>query len=84
MEIVQQETVLAGRSPARRHRLISCVIAAAVAVSCSSTYKSRTVEEKRTYLDDLERETLAELVEKRPEVQADIDNSVGHGCRVSS
>lgn len=46
--------------------------------SCSSTYRSMTAEEKRAYVDELEQTTLAELVEKQPEVQADLDGSVGY------
>jgi lipid-binding SYLF domain-containing protein len=54
------------------------VLAALVAISCSSTYRSMSVEEKRTFLAELEEETLAELVEKLPESQADVDRAVGY------
>jgi lipid-binding SYLF domain-containing protein len=48
------------------------------AVACSSTYRSMTNQEKKAYLVDLERETLAELVAERPEAQTDLDSSVGY------
>jgi hypothetical protein len=54
------------------------VLAALVAISCSSTYRSMTADEKRSFLAELEEETLSELVEKLPEAQADIDRAVGY------
>lgn len=54
------------------------VLAILLAISCSSTYRSMSVEEKRSFLAELEEETLAELVAKRPEVQAEIDRAVGY------
>ena len=48
------------------------------AVACSSTYRSMTNQEKKAYLVDLEKETLAELVAERPEAQTDLDSSVGY------
>jgi lipid-binding SYLF domain-containing protein len=35
-------------------------------------------EEKRTFLAELEQQTLTELVDKHPEAQAEIDRAVGH------
>jgi hypothetical protein len=52
------------------------------AVACSSTYRSMTNQEKKDFLVDLEKETLAELVAERPEAQTDLDSSVG--CAVIS
>ena len=37
-----------------------------------------SVEEKRDFLAEAEQKTLAELIEKRPETQAEMDRSVGH------
>ena len=54
------------------------MLAALLAGSCSSTYRSMSAEEKRTYLAELEEETLAELVEEQPEAQADMDKAIGH------
>jgi hypothetical protein len=54
------------------------LIAALLAVSCSSTYRSMSAQEKREFLVELEEQTLAELVDMVPEAQAEIDRSVGH------
>jgi lipid-binding SYLF domain-containing protein len=59
-------------------RLTSVMLAALLVVSCSSTYKSMSVEEKRAHLAEAEQMALADLVEKKPEVQADLDRSIGH------
>ena len=67
-------TVIGGHLP----RLVAVMLAALMAVSCTSTYRSMSVEEKRSFLAELEEETLAELVAKRPEVQAEIDRAVGY------
>jgi len=64
----------AGRVP----RLAVSMIAALLAVSCSSTYRSMSATEKREFLVELEEQTLAELVDQAPEAQAEIDRSVGH------
>jgi lipid-binding SYLF domain-containing protein len=58
--------------------LTAVVSALLLAVSCSSSYRSMTTDEKRDLLADLERETLAELVETYPDSQSEIDRSVGH------
>lgn len=58
--------------------LAALVLTTCLVVSCSSTYRSMTVEEKRAYVDELEETTLAELVEMHPEAQADFDRSVGY------
>ena len=59
-------------------RLGASIVAIVVAVSCSSTYRSMSAEEKREFLVELEQQTLAELVDEVPEAQAEIDRSVGH------
>jgi hypothetical protein len=59
-------------------RLASVTFAALLIGSCSSTYKSMSVEEKRDFLTEVERRTLADLVEMEPEAKADIDRSIGH------
>jgi lipid-binding SYLF domain-containing protein len=47
-------------------------------ISCSSAYRSMSVEEKRAYLEELEHQTLDELVEQRPEAREDLDAAVGY------
>ena len=59
-------------------RLASVMLAALLVVSCSSTLKSMSVEEKRAHLAEAEQMALADLVEKKPDVQADLDRSIGH------
>ena len=54
------------------------MLAALLVASCSSTHRSMSVEEKRDLLAEIEQKTLAELIEKRPETQAEMDRSVGH------
>ena len=49
-----------------------------LAASCSSTYGSMSGQEKQDFLAGVEQKTLAELIEKSPEIQAEIDRSVGH------
>jgi len=61
-----------------RLRLTAVMFATLLVVSCSSTYKKMSVEEKRAHLAEAEQTTLAELVEMKPEVQADLDRSIGH------
>jgi len=65
-------------SGGRYLRLASVMLAALLVVSCSSTLKSMSVEEKRAHLAEAEQMALADLVEKKPEVQADLDRSIGH------
>jgi len=65
-------------SSGRVLRQATSTFAVLMAVSCSSTYRSMSAEEKREFLVELEQQTLAELVEKVPEAQAEIDRSVGH------
>jgi len=65
-------------SGGRYLRLASVMLAALLVVSCSSTLKSMSVEEKRAHLAEVEQMALADLVEKKPEVQAEMDRSVGH------
>ena len=59
-------------------RLTVVISGALLAASCSSTYSSMSVQEKRDFLAGVEQKTLAELIEKRPETQAEMDRSVGH------
>jgi lipid-binding SYLF domain-containing protein len=59
-------------------RFAAVMLAAFLAASCSSTYRSMSPQEKRDFLVELEEETLAELVEDQPEAQADLDNAIGH------
>lgn len=59
-------------------RLSAVMLAIFLAASCKSTYGSMTVEEKRAFLADLQERTLAELIEKQPEAQADVERAVGH------
>jgi len=54
------------------------ILVALLVASCSSTHRSMSVEEKRDFLAEAEQKTLAELIEKRPETQAEMDRSVGH------
>ena len=65
-------------SGGRYLRLAPVMLAALLVVSCSSTLKSMSVEEKRAHLAEVEQMALADLVEKKPEVQAEMDRSVGH------
>ena len=51
---------------------------ALLAASCSSTYSSMSGQEKQDFLAGVEQKTLAELIEKSPETQAEMDRSVGH------
>lgn len=73
---------LCRKQPNTRYWRISTLLAAillvVVAFSCRSTYRSMSVEEKQSFLIELEDETLAELLEKHPEVQADIERAVGY------
>jgi len=71
------------RRPRRSRRRVDTLRAAvipliAIAAACSSTYRSMTIEEKRAFLAELETTTLADLVEKRPEVREELDRSAGH------
>jgi len=59
-------------------RLTAVILAALLAVSCGSTYRSMSVQEKLTFLTELEEQTLAELVEKYPKAQSDMDRALGH------
>jgi lipid-binding SYLF domain-containing protein len=60
-------------------RLTAVTLAALLAASCgSSTYRSMSAQEKRAFLVELETQTLAELVEKHPEAQADMEKAIGH------
>lgn len=59
-------------------RFAAVMLAAFLAVSCSSTYRSMSAQEKREFLVEIEEETLAELLEAQPEAQADLDNAIGH------
>jgi lipid-binding SYLF domain-containing protein len=59
-------------------RFAAVMLAAFLAGSCSSTYRSMSAQEKREFLVELEKETLAELVEDQPEAQADLDKAIGH------
>lgn len=60
-------------------RFAAVMLAAFLAASCSSsTYSSMSVQEKRDFLAGVEQKTLAELIEKSPEIQAEMDRSVGH------
>jgi len=59
-------------------RFAAVMLAAFLAASCSSTYRSMSALEKREFLVELEEETLAELVEDQPKAQADLDNAIGH------
>ena len=64
-----------------KDRVVRCVavtLAAFLAGSCSSTYRSMSALEKREFLVVLEEETLAELVEQQPEAQTDMDIAMGH------
>lgn len=54
------------------------VIAALLVTSCSSTYRTMSVEEKRTLLAELEEAALAKLVEQHPEAETDMDKAVGY------
>lgn len=54
------------------------MLAMILVASCSSTQGSMSVQEKRDFLAEVEQRTLAELVEKQPETQAEMDRSVGH------
>ncbi len=65
----------------KRRRMSGLVVvlpALLLAVSCSSSYRSMTAEDQRDLLADLEKETLAELVEQNPDAQADLDQAVGY------
>jgi lipid-binding SYLF domain-containing protein len=62
----------------RFSRLAAILPALLLAVSCSSSYRSLTAEEKLDLLADLERETISELAEMYPDSQAELDRSVGH------
>jgi len=59
-------------------RLTAVVLLGLTVASCGSTYRSMSAAEKQTYLFSLEKRTLADLVEKKPEVQSEIDTAVGH------
>ena len=60
-------------------KFAAVMLAAFLAASCSSsTYSSMSVQEKRDFLAGVEQKTLAELIEKSPEIQAEMDRSVGH------
>ena len=59
-------------------RLTALFLTALLSASCSSTYRSMSVEEKKEFLVELEEQTLAELVEEHPKAQADLDNAIGH------
>jgi len=59
-------------------RLVTMMLLLVFLASCTSTYRSMTSQEKRDLLAELETDTLAELVEKRPETQAEVDRAVGH------
>jgi hypothetical protein len=58
-------------------KTIAALISIFLVAACS-TYRSMPAEEQRTLLAELDQRTLAELVEKHPEAQAEIDASVGH------
>ena len=63
----------------RRVLGLTVVISGALlAASCSSTYSSMSGQEKQDFLAGVEQKTLAELIEKSPETQAEMDRSVGH------
>lgn len=66
------------RRPGSMPRLAAVIPVLLLAAACSSAYRSMSVEEKRDFLADLERQALADLVEDYPEAQAEIDLSVGH------
>jgi lipid-binding SYLF domain-containing protein len=56
---------------------VAVVLAALLASTCSS-YRSMPVEEKRTFLAELESSTLVDLVELHPEAEAELESSVGY------
>ena len=67
----------------QRTRRVTVGLAAIVTVlflaaSCSSTYSSMTADEKRDFLVDLERKTIADLVDKYPDAEADLDRAIGY------
>ena len=65
--------------PLRRRITGPAMLAITVLViSCSSAYRSMSVEEKRAHLEELEHQTLDELVEQRPEAREDLDAAVGY------
>ena len=67
------------RSTRRRWLTLAMLSALAMMLSLScSTYRKMTVEEKRSFLAELETTTLAELVTKKPEVQDEVDRAVGY------
>jgi hypothetical protein len=53
---------------------VAVVLAALLASTCSS-YRSMPVEEKRTFLAELESSTLVDLVELHPEAEAELESS---------
>lgn len=59
-------------------RVIACILLPLVAAACSSTYRKMSADEKVAHLAELERTTLAELVELHPEVREDLDRAVGY------
>ena len=59
-------------------RLTVVISGALLAASCSSTYSSMSGQEKQDFLAGVEQKTLAELIEKSPEIQAELDRSVGN------
>jgi hypothetical protein len=63
---------------ARVLKLAAAILPLLVVFSCSSTYRAMSSQEKRDFLAELETNTLAELVEQRPETQAEVDRAVGH------
>ena len=68
----------AGSRSRRFGLLILLGVPLLLTVACSSTHGSMTNQEKKVYLVELEKETLAELVADRPEAQTDLDNAVGY------
>ena len=53
------------------------VVAAVVLAAVCSTYRSMPAEEKLAILAEAEKDSLAELVEKLPETQDELDRAVG-------
>jgi lipid-binding SYLF domain-containing protein len=77
MRIIGIRKAVRSRVAARVAWRLTTGLACLLVTSCSS-YKSMSVDEKRDLLAEVEEKTIAELVEKRPEVQEELDRSVGY------
>ena len=60
-------------------RSLLLVLFCAVTIAACATTRGKTVEEKRQIIQHMKRDTLAELWEKKPDVQSQIDSAVGYG-----